>query len=57
MDSVLPIGFLALVSGVTMLFLALRSFRTAIRAGGCVATLIGGILVLWGLGIIGSVFS
>jgi hypothetical protein len=57
MDSMLPIGLLALVSGLSMLFLGLGSFRTAIRAGGCVTLVIGGMLILWGLDIIGSLFG
>jgi hypothetical protein len=56
-NTVLTIGLLALVSGVSMLFLGLRSFRIAIRAGRCVALVIGGMLILWGLGLIGSVLG
>jgi hypothetical protein len=53
-NTVLTIGLVALVSGVSTVFLGLRSFRNAIRPRGCVAVVMGGILILWGLGLVGS---
>ena len=48
MDTVLTIGLVVLLVGLTIVFLGLQSFCTAIRDGGCVAFVIGEILVLWG---------
>ena len=53
-DAVLVIGLVALVSGVSTVLLGLRSFRTAIRPKGCVALVMGGILIVWGVGLVGS---
>ena len=57
MDTVLAIGLIATLCGVSIVALGLWSFRKAIRAGGCVAFMIGGVLVIWGLGLIGSVLG
>jgi hypothetical protein len=53
-DTVLTIGLIALATGVSIVFLGLRSSRTAIRPSGCVALLMGGILIMWGIGLVGS---
>ena len=57
LDTVLAIGLIATRCGVSIVLLGLWSFRSAIRAGGCVAFVIGGILVIWGLGLVASVFG
>jgi hypothetical protein len=53
-DTVLVIGLVALVSGVSTVFFGLWSFRTAIRPKGCVALVMGGVLIVWGVGLVGS---
>src|SRR5215216_5588062 len=47
-DGVLVIGLVALVSGVSTVFFGLRILRNAIHPRGCVALVMGGILIVWG---------